>query len=99
MKNTEVLAVKSSSVYKGLENLNKGENIALVMDVTGSMSGHIAALMNWIRTNSKDGLPFTSYTFFNDGDKKPKSKKKIGKTGGIYMTTLLEDVQKTIKKR
>ncbi len=98
MENTEAITVKTMAVYKGMELISEEQRLALVMDVTGSMAGQIAAMMNWIKTNLKAGVPFTSYTFFNDGDNKETKKKKIGQTGGIYMTTAVEEINKTIKK-
>lgn len=72
-----------SSIYKGMEKIATREKVAVVMDVTSSMSSHVAALSWWI-SNSKDSLNVVHYTFFNDGDNRPDNTKKIGKTGGIY---------------
>ncbi|MDG1332313.1 MAG: hypothetical protein P8P74_08275 [Crocinitomicaceae bacterium] len=77
--------MKQMPIYKGLSIIDKNERTALVMDVTGSMSEHVANLKRWIKGH-QDSLNFTSFTFFNDGDDKPTRKKKIGSTGGIYTT-------------
>ncbi len=77
--------MKQAPVYKGLEVMNRNERCALVMDVTGSMSEHVATMKRWISSN-QDSLNFTSFTFFNDGDDKSTRKKKIGATEGIYLT-------------
>lgn len=94
---TEQISVKVSSVYKGLELLKDIENAALVMDVTGSMTSHVAAMLNWVRTYEMK-TPFTSYTFFNDGDGKTTKQKKIGETGGIYMARTSAEVGNTVKE-
>lgn len=72
-----------SSIYRGMEQIATREKVAVVMDVTSSMSSHVAALSWWI-TNSKDSLNVVHYTFFNDGDNIPDNRKKVGETGGIY---------------
>ncbi|MBI3135554.1 MAG: hypothetical protein HYZ14_12830 [Bacteroidetes bacterium] len=95
--NSEPISIKSSAVYKGLELTRSFKNTALVMDVTGSMTTHIAALINWVKTN-KLAAPFTSYTFFNDGDAKTTKQKKVGETGGIYLTQNLDEVDKVIEE-
>lgn len=77
--------MKQAPVYKGLEIMDRSERCALVMDVTGSMTEHVASMKRWIKTN-QDSVGFTSFTFFNDGDDQPTKKKKIGETGGIYTT-------------
>ena len=77
--------LKQMPVFKGLQVLDKSERTALVMDVTGSMSEHVATMKRWIKSNH-DSSNFTSFTFFNDGDDRPTRKKKIGSTGGIYTT-------------
>lgn len=77
--------MKQAPVYKGLDIMDRNERCALVMDVTGSMTEHVASMKRWIHSNN-DSMNFTSFTFFNDGDEKPTRKKKIGSTGGIYTT-------------
>lgn len=77
--------MKQAPVYKGLDIMDRNERCALVMDVTGSMTEHVASMKRWIQSNN-DSMNFTSFTFFNDGDEKPTRKKKIGSTGGIYTT-------------
>lgn len=90
-------ALKHSTVYRSMDLLNKDEKYALVMDVTGSMAPHIAALKRWLMSNPED-LAITSYSFYNDGDNKPTIKKKKGETGGIYMTSQLEKTTETIQE-
>ncbi len=77
--------MKQAPVYKGLDLMDRNEKCALVMDVTGSMTEHVAAMKRWVLSHN-DSVKFTSFTFFNDGDGIPSRKKKIGETGGIYST-------------
>lgn len=94
--NPEPITVKSAAVYKGLDLVRSFQNTAVVMDVTGSMTTHIAALIHWLQTNHLTAA-FTSYTFFNDGDSKSTKQKKIGETGGIYLTKNLDEVDGLIE--
>jgi hypothetical protein len=61
------------------------------------MTTHIAAMLHWVRLYQLSA-PFTSYTFFNDGDMKTTKQKKIGETGGIYMAESFAEVGDVIKK-
>lgn len=89
--------MKQAPVYKGLDILDRSERCALVMDVTGSMTEHVAAMKRWIKINN-DSLNFTSFTFFNDGDGKATKKKKIGETGGIYTTFNLPTIDDLVSE-
>ena len=55
----------------------------IVCDVTGSMNPYVQQLLTWYQLNilKEKNLQFV---FFNDGDNKSTSEKKIGMTGGIY---------------
>jgi len=97
MIDRETIALKVTAVYKGLDQVPSDEKIALVMDVTGSMSMNIAAMKKWITVNIQH-MPFSSFTFFNDGDGKATNKKKIGKTGGIYYTQFEKDITDKMKR-
>lgn len=88
--------LNASTVYKGLERLDKAEKFALVMDVTGSMSGNVAAMKRWIELRN-DSIAFTSFSFFNDGDGRATRFKKLGKTGGIYTTYSEKEIGNTIE--
>lgn len=59
-------------------------NTAVVADVTGSMYPYTGQLLAWLQQYSLSGLG-SEFAFFNDGNDKPDEKKKIGKTGGIYL--------------
>ena len=79
-ENEKITAIKSTAVYLGMSIADPSEKIALVMDVTGSMTVNVAAMKRWI-SNNPESLTITSYTFFNDGDGKRTRKKSIGGTG------------------
>lgn len=55
--------------------------VAVVCDVTASMGPYMGDLLKWFRLNQGR---IKHFTFFNDGDMAPDSRKAIGSTGGIY---------------
>lgn len=59
------------------------KNMALVIDVTGSMSPYTADVILWANLN-QHWRRVRHLTCFNDGDTKPDYLKVAGKTGGIY---------------
>ncbi|MFT6500684.1 MAG: hypothetical protein ACJASQ_000793 [Crocinitomicaceae bacterium] len=87
--------LESSPLYLNLNLLDKVEKVAVVMDVTASMNSNLAGLSWWIYNNT-DTLRIPSYTFFNDGDNRKDSKKKIGEIGGIYQANFAGRVAPTI---
>jgi len=95
-ENEKITAIKSTAVYTGMSVADPSEKMALVMDVTGSMTVNVAAMKRWI-SNNPNALTITSYTFFNDGDGKPTRKKSIGGTGGQYLARSMSEVEETIK--
>ena len=64
---------------------NKWTEMAIVADLTGSMSPYTAQLLLWFKLNTLNS-PVKQFVFFNDGDMTPDNQKVIGKTGGIYAT-------------
>ena len=86
--------LRVSGVYTSLEHLDSTKQYALVMDVTGSMGSSIAAMLSWIKENS-ESTRFTSFSFFNDGNN--VNSKPIGKTGGIYSTFSVKEINSLIK--
>ena len=83
-------------VYKSFEKIPTHQNLAVVMDVTGSMANHIIAASYWLNEHSEK-LPFTSFTAFNDGDETNDNEKVIGATGGIYFTTFVSEFSTSIR--
>jgi hypothetical protein len=86
--------LQHSGVYVNLSRLDSTKQYALVMDVTGSMGGSTAAMLAWIKKHHASS-PFSSFSFFNDGNN--ANSKPIGKTGGIYSTFNIQDVNKTVE--
>jgi hypothetical protein len=71
------------SVIMSTLRRNNWSNIAIVCDVTGSMSPYTAQLFAWIEQTQASGR-CKHYLFFNDGDNKRTGQKTNGKTGGLY---------------
>jgi hypothetical protein len=67
-----------------LRNKNKWKKMLIITDCTYSMLPYSTHVVLWhlltIMPNNT-----VAYSFFNDGDNKPSSKKRIGSTGGIYV--------------
>ncbi len=93
--------LKDSSILK-VFNRNKWDNLLIVCDMTGSMSPYIGEVMLWHHLNMKKHKN-SAFVFFNDGNKTPTVKKKIGSTGGIYCTntndidSLINVIVKTVE--
>ena len=81
-----------STVVKVLDRNKSWEDAIVVLDWTGSMYHHGAMSVLWHITNLEDTY-IKYFTFFNDGNRKKKRQKKIGKTGGIYSTSA-HDIKK-----
>lgn len=55
----------------------------IVTDVTASMAPYMEEVLIWHALNLIKGV-HSKYIFFNDGDNKRATEKKVGETGGIY---------------
>ncbi len=83
-QNAKFFQERKKTVLAALYRLNsKYKQKIIVTDITGSMSPYMEEVLLWHALNFTEGLS-TKYVFFNDGDKKPTSSKKIGETGGLY---------------
>lgn len=69
-----------SEIFSRQKNWNQ---VGVVCDVTGSMGPYMSDLLKWFRQNTSR---IKYFTFFNDGDMAPDSRKAVGSTGGIYRT-------------
>ena len=89
--------VVDSTFFKVMDRHKDWNNILFVTDVTGSMYNYSVQLMLWHKLNYLYKRA-TQFSFFNDGDRKSTSLKKIGSTGGIYHVKgdSYEDVEKEI---
>lgn len=76
-------------------NRNKWSSMNISADVTGSMSPYTGQLLVWLSLQFNDKR-VKQITFFNDGDMKKESQKKIGEIGGVYQgsTCDIESVRK-----
>lgn len=72
-----------TSEFNFLTNRKWSDKMAVVTDVTGSMSPYSTQVMLWLK-HRPEILQHGRFTFFNDGDAMPDMFKKIGQTGGIY---------------
>lgn len=79
-----------SLIVSVLERFPKWEEIAIVNDCTGSMYAYNVEVISWFRQQQTANPRTKWFTFFNDGDYKPDKKKRIGKTGGVYMVRAQE---------
>jgi TonB family protein len=77
------------------------DSLAVIVDLTGSMSPFTAQLMMWLY----EDIMFKSHrvrhlTFFNDGDGKEDKLKLLGKAGGIYHLDAanFSELKATVKK-
>lgn len=85
----------SDSVVQAVLRRNNWVDMAIIADLTGSMSPYTAQLLVWFKLNTTNDR-VKQFVFFNDGDLTPDHRKIIGKTGGIYDTrsSKFEEVQK-----
>ena len=83
----KVYEAHSKPILSSLERLkNNWKGTLIVTDITQSMQPYLEEVLLWHALNLRDGDRY-QYIFFNDGDRKMASAKKIGKTGGIYTCT------------
>ena len=75
--------IKSSHEFDLLTRRKWSPKMAVVADVTGSMSPYSTQVMLWLKYSPKT-LENGRFAFFNDGDAMPDIFKRVGNTGGIY---------------
>lgn len=85
IKSLKFVPFGQDEVVQEALNRNNWQNMAIICDVTGSMSPYTKQLLRWFSKNLAD-QKIHSFTFFNDGDGMRDKKKKIGEVGGIYHT-------------
>lgn len=71
-----------TSVFNGL-NKSSLDDQAIVCDLTLSMAPYFTQLFLWLK-KSENVFGQIPITFFNDGDNKKDSEKRIGTTGGVH---------------
>ena len=74
-------------VYNVFKRNKKWKKQLIVADLTGSMYPFAQQISTWLKLHfTRDSLR-QSFVFFNDGDRKKDSDKKVGVTGGVYFCT------------
>ncbi len=107
-KKDKTIAYKSIKSYRRLKsrfnpkvvstvlerNMAAWKDMALVVDVTGSMSPYNKGMLLWLKLTTLNNVK--SATFFNDGDM--RTEKPIGRTKGIYSvkSNNFEEIAKTM---
>lgn len=76
-------SLPDSTIFKVLERKKEWKNIAIVADLTGSMSPYASQLVLWFKLKMNDKR-IQDMVFFNDGNLTPDALKVLGSTGGIY---------------
>lgn len=85
LKTLDYVPFGKDEVVNAVLDRNQWHRMAIICDLTGSMSPYTKQLLRWFSTNINNHKVH-SFTFFNDGDGMPDRKKKIGEVGGIYHT-------------
>ncbi|MEO0404689.1 MAG: hypothetical protein AAF193_07440, partial [Bacteroidota bacterium] len=86
-----------NSTISTVMDRNHWQDMAVVIDVTGSMYPYTADFTLWTRLAENMGS-IKCITAFNDGDKTPDGAKITGEVGGIYSRSVrhFEDIQDII---
>jgi hypothetical protein len=75
--------ITDSTVYKVFQRHFTWDKSAVILDWTSPMYTSSAQAVLYHKVNrKKSGIRY--FVFFNDGNRLPKHKKKIAKTGGVY---------------
>ncbi|SFE40829.1 hypothetical protein [Thermoflexibacter ruber] len=78
---------RDSTTYHIFERNFAGlDSIVIIADWTSSMYPYTLQLLVWQVKRATKANYVIGYVFFNDGDTTPDREKKIGKTGGIYVS-------------
>jgi hypothetical protein len=96
---TFVRHMTDTTIFCVLNRYKQWKDILFVCDVTGSMAPYTSQVLIWHKLNYNTGKA-KHFTFFNDGDNMDDSKKKTGRTGGIYNVDAAsyEQVSSTMSK-
>jgi hypothetical protein len=91
--------LKNTNEFDALMNKNFTGNWGVVTDVTGSMAPYSAQVLAYLKYNQilrEKG----HYAFFNDGNGAPQLIKRIGSSGGIYLskTNSFDSIYSTLIK-
>ncbi len=75
----------SYGVFRVLARNPKWKKTMIVADLTGSMYPYAKEINMWLKLHFVKDTAQQYFVFFNDGDNKKDSQKKIGMTGGVYV--------------
>lgn len=90
-----------SNILKIIDRHPEWNDMAVVGDLTGSMSPYTAQILLWHKLCIEKNENRTKhFYFFNDGDNKGNMAKKVGRVGGIYdgIGDTFEDVKSLATK-
>ena len=89
----------NNSVYQILKRNPKWKKNIIVTDLTSSMYPYAKQINTWLKLFFLNDTAQQYFVFFNDGDNKRDTEKKIGVTGGIYIcrAKTCEDLVNTMK--
>jgi len=94
----------TNTVFKVFKRNPKWKKNIIVTDLTSSMYPYAKQINTWLKLYFLKDTTQQYFVFFNDGDKKKDTEKKIGATGGIYICIaktceeLVNTMKLTIKK-
>lgn len=94
----------TNTVFKVFTRNPKWKKNIIVTDLTSSMYPYAKQINTWLKLYFLKDTAQQYFVFFNDGDKKKDTEKKIGSTGGIYICRaktcdeLVNTMKLTIKK-
>lgn len=89
----------NNSVFIVLKRNPKWKKNIIVTDMTASMYPYAKQINTWLKLFFMKDTAQQYFVFFNDGDSKRDSEKKIGVTGGIYIckAKTCDDLVNTMK--
>lgn len=96
---TEIEDTTNNTVFRVFTRNPKWKKNIIVTDLTSSMYPYAKQINTWLKLYFMNDTAQQYFVFFNDGDKKRDTEKKIGATGGIYIckAKTCEDLVNTMK--
>jgi hypothetical protein len=95
----DVADTVNNAVFKVMNRNPKWRKNIIVTDMTSSMYPYAKQVNTWLKLFFMKDTAQQYFVFFNDGDSKKDTEKKIGATGGIYIckAKTCEDLVNTMK--
>lgn len=96
---TNIEDTAKNTILKVITRNPKWRKNIIVADLTSSMYPYAKQINTWLKLYFMKDTAQQYFVFFNDGDNKKDSEKKIGATGGIYVCKAknCEDLVNTMK--